>query len=114
MDYTEPFEGRLIEHFVEKAVSARLLFLLLDGHSTHYQPQAIRFAMEHDIILLCLPPHTTHESQPLDVGVFAPLKTQWSQVCHDFYQKNPGRVITSSTSVASFLMLGIELSFLQM
>ena len=50
--------------------------------------------MEHDIILLCLPPHTTHESQPLDVSVFAPLKTQWSQVCHDFYQKNPGRVIT--------------------
>ena len=50
--------------------------------------------MEHDIILLCLPPHTTHESQPLDVGVFAPLKTQWSQVCDDFYQKNPGRVIT--------------------
>ena len=73
---TEPFEGWLVEHFVERAVSARPLFSLLDGHSTHYQPQAVRFAMEHDIIMLCLPPHTTHESQPLDVGVFAPLKTQ--------------------------------------
>ena len=91
---TELFEGWLVEHFVEKTVFARPLFLLLNRHSTHYQPQAVRFAMEHDIIVLCLPPHTSHESQPLDTGVFAPLKTQWSQVCHDFYQKNPGRVIT--------------------
>ncbi|CAI8012135.1 hypothetical protein GBAR_LOCUS7784, partial [Geodia barretti] len=64
-----------------------------DGHSTHYQPQVIKFAMEHQCIILCLPPHTTHESQPLDVGVFAPLKVQWSTVCHKFYQKNPGKVI---------------------
>jgi hypothetical protein len=49
--------------------------------------------MEHPCIILCLPPHTTHESQPLDVGVFAPLKVQWSTVCHKFYQKNPGKVI---------------------
>ena len=83
---TELFEAWFIEHFIPNAVSARPLFLLLDGHSTHYQPQVIRFAMEHECIILCLPPHTTHESQPLDVGVFAPLKAQWSKVCHDFYQ----------------------------
>ena len=91
---TELFESWFIEHFITNAVSARPLFLLLDGHSTHYQPQVIRFAMEHDVIMLCLPPHTTHESQPLDVGVFAPLKAHWSKVCHEFYQKNPGKVIT--------------------
>ena len=71
---TDLFEGWFLEHFLENAVSARPLFLLLDGHSTHYQPQVIRFAMERSCIILCLPPHTTHESQPLDVGVFAPLK----------------------------------------
>ena len=64
---TDLFEWWFIEHFIEHAVSARPLFLLLDGHSTHYQPQVIRSAMEHDYIILCLPPHTTHESQPLDV-----------------------------------------------
>ena len=88
------FEGWFVEHFLENAVSARPLFLLLDGHSTHYQPQVIRLALEHNCIVLCLPPHTTHESQPLDVGVFAPLKVQWTQICHEFYQKNPGRIIT--------------------
>ena len=90
----ELFESWFIEHFIPNAVSARLLFLLLDGYSTHYQPQVIRFAMEHDVIMLCLPPHTTHESQPLDIGVFAPLKAQWSKFCHEFYQKNHGKVIT--------------------
>ena len=90
---TDLFEGWFIEHFIENAVSARPLFLLPDGHITHYHPQVIRFAMEHDCIVLCMPPHTTHESQPLDVGVFAPLKVQWSRLCHDFYQNNPGKII---------------------
>ena len=91
---TDLFEGWFIEHFLENAVSARPLFFLLDGHSTHYQPEVIRLAMEHDCIMLCLPPDTTHESQPLDVGSPCAFKTQWTQICHNFYQKNPGRIVT--------------------
>ena len=91
---TDLFEAWFVEHFLENAVSARPLFLLLDGHSTHYQPQVIRVAREHQCIILCLPPHITHETQPLDVGVFAPLKVQWTKTCHEFYQKNPGSIVT--------------------
>lgn len=91
---TDLFEGWLIEHFIEYAVPGRPLLLMLDGHSTHYQPAVVRFAKEHGVIMLCLPPHTTHESQPLDCGVFGPLKTKWSEICHQFFQKNPGKVIT--------------------
>ena len=42
----------------------------------------------------CLPPHTTHEAQPLDCGVFGPLKAHWSHVCHAYLQQNSGRIIT--------------------
>ena len=42
------FEAWFIEHFSPNAVSACPLFLLLDGHSTHYQPQVI---MEHQCII---------------------------------------------------------------
>ena len=90
---TDLLEAWFIEHFIPNTVSSRPLFLLLDGHSTHYQPQVIKFAMEHQCIILCLPPHTTHETQPLDVGIFAPLKVHWGRVCHNFYQKNPGKII---------------------
>ena len=62
---TELFEGWLVEHFLQYAVSMRPLLLLLDGHSTHYQPNVVRYAKENHIIMLCLPPHTTHETQPL-------------------------------------------------
>ena len=107
---SELFEGWFIEHFLENAVSARPLFLLLDGHSTHYQPRLLNLAKSHGVLIFCLPPHTTHESQPLDVGVFAPLKTEWTQVCHDFYHENPGRVITlSSISVICSQKLGVRL-----
>ena len=30
--------------------------------------------MDNNIILLILPPHTSHLTQPLDVGIFGPLK----------------------------------------
>ena len=67
---TTLFEGWLADHFLKYAVTGRPLLLLLDGHSTHYQPEVIRFAKEKDIIMLCLPPYTTHEAQPLDCSVF--------------------------------------------
>ena len=42
------FEAWFVEHFLKHAISARPLFILLDGHSTHYQPLVIRLAREHD------------------------------------------------------------------
>jgi len=48
--------------------------LLLDGHVSHCTREFITFCDERNIILFCLPPHTTHLIQPLDVVVFQPLK----------------------------------------
>ena len=88
------FYSWLKDHFLPSAASHRPLLLLLDGHSSHFEPQSIEFAKEHDIVIFCLPPHTTHECQPLDVGLFGPLKKSWQQECHKFYQNNHGIVIT--------------------
>ena len=48
--------------------------LLLDGHGSHCTREFISFCDEKLIIPFCLPPHTTHLLQPLDVVVFQPLK----------------------------------------
>ena len=82
------------EHFITHAAQRRPLLLLVDGHSSHYDPETIRFAKEHSIIIFCLPPHTTHKAQPLDVSLFGPLRRHWRQVCHDFHQSSPGKAIT--------------------
>ena len=83
---SELFEGWLVEHFLEHAVSRRPSLLLLNGHSTHYQPEVIRLARQNGVIMLFLPPHTTHETQPLDYGVFRPLKAHWTIVCLIFFK----------------------------
>lgn len=90
----ELFKGWLKEHFLKHAVKGRPLLLLVDGHSSHYDPESIRFAKESDVIIFCLPPHTTHEAQPLDVSLFGPLKQHWREVCHQFLQSSPGKVVT--------------------
>ena len=43
---TELFESWLSDQFLTNAVSSRPLLLILDGHSTHNQPEVIRFARE--------------------------------------------------------------------
>jgi DDE superfamily endonuclease len=47
--------------------------LLMDGHQSHITNEALRFCIASKIIVLCLPAHTTHLLQPLDVGPFRPL-----------------------------------------
>ena len=37
--------------------------LLLDGHSSHYAPELLRFAIQHKIAILAYPPHCTHALQ---------------------------------------------------
>ena len=88
------FYSWLKNHFLPNAASHRPLLLLLDGHSSHFEPKSIEFARENNIIIFCLPPHTTHECQPLDVGLFGPLKKYWREECHKFYQGNASLLIT--------------------
>jgi hypothetical protein len=66
--------------------------LLLDGHSSHVNMAFIRWAETHRIILLVLPPHTTHRLQPLDVGLFQPLATYYSQEVNQLMSKGLGYV----------------------
>ena len=81
----------LTEHFLLNDIGARPLLLLLDGHSSYYQPNLIRSTKEHDIIIFCLPPQTTHQSQLLDASVFKPLKQNWQE---QYMKNNPCKVVT--------------------
>ena len=77
----ELFDAWLSCHFLRYARPARPLLLLLDGHSSHYSPYAIRFAVKEKAIMFAPPPHTTHVTQPLDWSCFSPLKMAWRKVC---------------------------------
>ena len=90
----ELFRHWLKDHFLKYAVSARPLLLMLDGHSSHYESKIVDIAKEENIILFCLLPHITQDTQPLDCTVFGPLKHHWSDVCHEHFQQRPGMFIS--------------------
>jgi len=48
--------------------------LIFDGHGSHITFSFIQFCIDHDIHLLCLPSHSTHLLQPLDMGLFSPYQ----------------------------------------
>ncbi|XP_044716504.1 DDE superfamily endonuclease domain-containing protein [Hirsutella rhossiliensis] len=48
--------------------------LVVDGFTGHTTLEFAEYCIKFDIIIAILPPHSTHIMQPLDVGVFQPLK----------------------------------------
>lgn len=58
--------------------------LILDGHGSHSTPDFDLFCSEHLIITLCMPPHSSHLLQPLDVSCFAVLKRSYGQRIEEY------------------------------
>src|SRR5271156_6630226 len=52
----------------------RYRLLILDGHGSHLTPEFDTACLENDIISICMPAHSSHLCQPLDVSIFSPLK----------------------------------------
>jgi hypothetical protein len=57
--------------------------MVFDGHASHISSEVIRACVANKVILLCLPPHTTHLLQPLDIGLFAPLSVYYKNDIRD-------------------------------
>jgi len=93
-----------LEHFIENvhASPTNKALLIVDGHSSHKSLAAIDMARNHGISMVCLPPHTTHRMQPLDLTFFGPLKKNYNKECDKWMTSNPGRRITTFDQAALF------------
>ena len=60
--------------------------LIFDGHNSHLSTTVVNMAVDNNIELLCLPAHTRNILQPLDVGVFKSVKSNWRKCLRDFYK----------------------------
>jgi hypothetical protein len=65
-------------HTKTRTVGARRL-LVLDGHESHHSLEFQELCKENNIYTLCMPAHSSHLLQPLDVGCFSPLKRAYSR-----------------------------------
>lgn len=57
--------------------------LILDGHESHHSTEFELYCKQHNIITLCMPSHSSHLLQPLDVGCFGPLKQAYGRQVED-------------------------------
>jgi hypothetical protein len=70
---------RVFDRYTKEEAGNRRRLLIVDGYSSHVNMAFIRKADELRILLLVLPPHSTHRLQPLDVGLFQPLSRAYSK-----------------------------------
>lgn len=62
-----------------------------DNLSSHISETVINSCKEHNIIFLCLPPNSTHLTQPLDVAFFGPLKRKWRSIINEWRTTASGK-----------------------
>ena len=65
-------------HTVKQAKGGYRL-LIVDDHNSHINIEFIEFCLASNIIAYCLPSHSTHLLQPLDVGLFSPLQKYYGK-----------------------------------
>ena len=71
-----------LKHFYRYATSrteGMYRILLLDGHESHISAEFDEYCEYNKIISLSLPPHSSHLTQPIDVGYFSPLKRAYGK-----------------------------------
>ena len=85
-----------LNHFIchTRCSKENKVFLILDNHEAHISLAAIDLAKENGVVLLTMPPHTSHRLQPLDVCCFKPFKTAYAQAMENWMRSNTGKTIT--------------------
>ena len=58
--------------------------LIGDNLSSHFSPDIIKQCNKSNVAFCCLPPHSTHLCQPLDVSFFCPLKAKWRSILAEY------------------------------
>lgn len=90
----EWFKKSFIPQATAQNKSGKPILLVYDGHGSHETTELCSLARDNNIILFCLPLHTTHKLQPLDMGVFGPFQRSWIDRCDKIVEVH-GRGVAS-------------------
>ena len=71
--------------FIPSLPEERPVLLILDGHESHIKYEVRQLAKDNHIEIAKMPSHTSHLLQPLDLGIFKPLKQTYDRSAHTFF-----------------------------
>ncbi|APA08388.1 hypothetical protein sscle_03g031580 [Sclerotinia sclerotiorum 1980 UF-70] len=77
---------RVFEPTTRAKADGKYRLLICDSHDSYISGSFIAHYLQNRIVLLILPPHTSHLLQPLDVAVFGPLKKRLTAALSDLNQ----------------------------
>ena|SRR5436305_270584 len=60
--------------------------LICDGHDSHISAPFVRYCIDNNILIFLLLSHSSHLLQPLDVGVFGPLKESMTSLLNSIFR----------------------------
>ncbi|KAK5987494.1 MFS-type transporter clz9-like protein [Cladobotryum mycophilum] len=84
----DPMTGEEKEGISRPKADRIFRLLVIDGFTGHTTLEFIEYCIEFDIVVAVFPPHSTHILQPLDVGVFQPLKNSQQKVLRALLQSS--------------------------
>nr|CAH0101770.1 unnamed protein product [Daphnia galeata] len=84
-----------LKHFKEQITCSPEdpILLTLDNHTSHISYPVVDYCKANGIILFTLPPHTSHVLQPLDKGLFGPMKEDLKKEHREWMRLHPGQRI---------------------
>jgi DDE superfamily endonuclease len=85
--------------------------LITDGHSSHVNMDFLEWCDQHRIIVAVFPPHSTHRLQPLDVSLFSPLSTAYTNQLIQWTAKTQGLIGLSKREFWTLFWNAFEASF---
>jgi hypothetical protein len=77
---------RLFGPNTQNQMVGKYQLLILDGHGSHVTAKFNQYCTQNSIIVLCMPLHSSHLLQPLDVSCFAVLKQSYGSVVQEQMQ----------------------------
>ena len=70
------------------------IVVILDNHESLISLAAIDKARKRGIVLLTIPPKTSHKLQPLEKSMFSPFKASYYRAADNWMRSNPGKGVT--------------------
>jgi len=100
-----------LAHFqsLRAKIAGKKCILLLDGHNSHFSIEAIEYAMNNDIEMICLPPHSSHRMQPLDTHFNKALKSLWAKTVAEFLRASDSLSLKRTDFVQLFFPVWQEM-----
>ncbi|XP_039752852.1 uncharacterized protein LOC120628493 [Pararge aegeria] len=90
-----------LRHFIgfSKPTAEQPVLLIMDNHNSHCTLEAWKVAKANHVVMLSIPPHSSHRLQPLDVTFFGPFKRAYNKEC-DIFMKSRNMVKITPYDIA--------------